>query len=189
MWADDFAIAKTANVNALRQPDLAGPLTLTNATLDRVARHPQCDPRRARPSDRPAHRTDRPSPRLHRHQREHHPQRNSRWHCSMRPAVAPSPGASGSTRPRRNSPGNWRPRASCPAALRFPQPFDSAAGDYLVVPMNEGISYPVEDEPSIAPLGSSPTAATASAWRFGASPTARPGRWPSSRRRTMRPST
>jgi Glycosyl hydrolases related to GH101 family, GH129/Carbohydrate binding domain len=30
--------------------------------------------------------------------------------------------------------------------LRFPHPFDTAAGDYLVIPMNEGISYPVEDE-------------------------------------------
>ncbi len=29
--------------------------------------------------------------------------------------------------------------------LRFPCPFETAPGDYLVVPMNEGISYPVED--------------------------------------------
>lgn len=30
--------------------------------------------------------------------------------------------------------------------LKFPYAFDGAPGDYLVVPMNEGISYPVEDE-------------------------------------------
>ena len=30
--------------------------------------------------------------------------------------------------------------------LRFPHPFVSDAGTYLVVPMNEGISYPVDDE-------------------------------------------
>ena len=30
--------------------------------------------------------------------------------------------------------------------LRFPHPFESSPGDYLVVPMNEGISYPVEDQ-------------------------------------------
>ena len=30
--------------------------------------------------------------------------------------------------------------------LNFPCAFESAPGDYLVVPMNEGISYPVEDE-------------------------------------------
>ncbi|MGA2866210.1 MAG: glycoside hydrolase [Verrucomicrobiota bacterium] len=30
--------------------------------------------------------------------------------------------------------------------LRFPYAFDTAPGDYLVVPMNEGISYPAEDE-------------------------------------------
>lgn len=30
--------------------------------------------------------------------------------------------------------------------LKFPYPFDSAPGDYLVIPMNEGISYPVEDQ-------------------------------------------
>jgi hypothetical protein len=36
-------------------------------------------------------------------------------------------------------------------AMRFPHPFASAPGDYLVVPMNEGISYPVEDS-SIEPF-------------------------------------
>jgi hypothetical protein len=38
-----------------------------------------------------------------------------------------------------------------PNALRFPHPFASRPGEYLVVPMNEGISYPVED-PSIDPF-------------------------------------
>jgi len=32
------------------------------------------------------------------------------------------------------------------SAMRFPHPFAAVPGDYLVVPMNEGISYPVEDE-------------------------------------------
>jgi Glycosyl hydrolases related to GH101 family, GH129 len=32
-----------------------------------------------------------------------------------------------------------------PGALQFPHPFASRPGEYLVVPMNEGISYPVED--------------------------------------------
>ncbi len=30
--------------------------------------------------------------------------------------------------------------------LRYPHPFAGEPGDYLVIPMNEGISYPVEDE-------------------------------------------
>jgi hypothetical protein len=30
--------------------------------------------------------------------------------------------------------------------IEFPYPFETKRGDYLVVPMNEGISYPVEDE-------------------------------------------
>jgi hypothetical protein len=38
-----------------------------------------------------------------------------------------------------------------PSTLVFPQPFAGEAGDYLVVPMNEGISYPVDD-PTISPL-------------------------------------
>lgn len=38
-----------------------------------------------------------------------------------------------------------------PAALRFPQPFASHPGEYLVIPMNEGISYPVDD-PTIEPM-------------------------------------
>jgi len=42
-------------------------------------------------------------------------------------------------------------RGELPASLRFPQPFTGEPGDYLVVPMNEGISYPVDD-PSISPM-------------------------------------
>ncbi|MFQ6043949.1 MAG: glycoside hydrolase, partial [Candidatus Poribacteria bacterium] len=38
-----------------------------------------------------------------------------------------------------------------PEPLRFPHPFVSEPGAYLVVPMNEGISYPVDDE-SIPPM-------------------------------------
>jgi hypothetical protein len=38
-----------------------------------------------------------------------------------------------------------------PAGIQFPHPFSGITGDYLVVPMNEGISYPVDD-PTISPL-------------------------------------
>jgi hypothetical protein len=38
-----------------------------------------------------------------------------------------------------------------PGAIQFPHPFATEPGDYLVVPMNEGISYPVDD-PTIEPL-------------------------------------
>ena len=38
-----------------------------------------------------------------------------------------------------------------PGTLRFPHPFLSEPGDRLIVPMNEGISYPVEDH-SIEPF-------------------------------------
>ena len=38
-----------------------------------------------------------------------------------------------------------------PADIRFPHPFLGQPGDYLVVPMNEGISYPVDD-PAVSPL-------------------------------------
>lgn len=38
-----------------------------------------------------------------------------------------------------------------PASIQFPHPFSSNSGDYLVVPMNEGISYPVDD-PAISPI-------------------------------------
>ncbi|HYG34792.1 MAG TPA: carbohydrate binding domain-containing protein, partial [Clostridia bacterium] len=33
-----------------------------------------------------------------------------------------------------------------PGAIRFPYPLTSQSGDWLVIPMNEGIAYPVEDE-------------------------------------------
>jgi hypothetical protein len=38
-----------------------------------------------------------------------------------------------------------------PSSIPFPHPFLGRPGDYLVVPMNEGISYPVED-PTISPM-------------------------------------
>jgi len=38
-----------------------------------------------------------------------------------------------------------------PSPLAFPQPFAGVSGDYVVVPMNEGISYPVDD-PTIPPM-------------------------------------
>ncbi len=33
-----------------------------------------------------------------------------------------------------------------PASIQFPRPFLGQPGDYLVVPMNEGISYPVNPQ-------------------------------------------
>ncbi len=33
-----------------------------------------------------------------------------------------------------------------PASIGFPLPFASKRGDYVVLPMNEGISYPVDDQ-------------------------------------------
>ena len=39
-----------------------------------------------------------------------------------------------------------------PASLHYPMPFKGEPGDRLIVPMNEGISYPVDDK-SIQPLG------------------------------------
>ena len=36
-------------------------------------------------------------------------------------------------------------------SLAFPYPFDSAKGSYLVMPVNEGMSYPVDD-PSLPPM-------------------------------------
>lgn len=41
--------------------------------------------------------------------------------------------------------------APLPKPLRFPHPFATNPGEYLVVPMNEGITYPVED-PDIKPF-------------------------------------
>jgi len=42
-------------------------------------------------------------------------------------------------------------RGPMQSSLQFPHPFVSRPGDYLVVPMNEGISYPVDD-PTISPM-------------------------------------
>jgi hypothetical protein len=36
-------------------------------------------------------------------------------------------------------------QGECPSSIPFPHPFLGEPGDYLVVPMNEGISYPIDD--------------------------------------------
>ncbi len=33
-----------------------------------------------------------------------------------------------------------------PTSMRYPHPFESVSGDHLVIPMNEGISFPVDDQ-------------------------------------------
>lgn len=42
-------------------------------------------------------------------------------------------------------------QGALPRPIGFPHPFTGEPGDYLVVPMNEGISYPVDD-PTIPPM-------------------------------------
>lgn len=42
-------------------------------------------------------------------------------------------------------------KGELPAAIQFPAPFVSPPGDYLIVPLNEGISYPVDDK-SVEPM-------------------------------------
>jgi len=42
-------------------------------------------------------------------------------------------------------------RGDLPRPIAFPYPFATGPGSYLVVPLNEGISYPVDD-PAISPL-------------------------------------
>ncbi len=69
--------------------------------------------------------------------------------------------------------------------LSFPLPFETHPGQFLILPVNEGISYPVDDA-TLPPMCITCSAVTGCAWGWGTD--RRPACWRSSRRRTTRAS-
>ena len=74
------------------------------------------------------------------------------------------------------------------APLAWPAPFASAKGQLLILPVNEGISYPDGRCVPARDAATTSTAATGSACRGTGRSTATRAGWRSSRRRTTRPS-
>jgi hypothetical protein len=150
LWVDDYAFIQKPGLDSLRHQDLPGQLALTNAALivalnntnatfsvldRRTGRHWEQQPTHADLLVTSA--------------------RAQKNHIELHLLHVPSALNLTATLQLDAA----QPEFTCQVAgagelaapLRFPFPFTSQAGDRLVVPLNEGISYPVED-PAIEPL-------------------------------------
>jgi hypothetical protein len=150
MWLDDCSLERKGAVNALRPADLPATLSLTNAALEvSLDTHSATFAVRDRRSG----------------QRLEQPAVASEVLLTGASAsisqlqfkllhAASGMELAGTVRLENDLPEftfELRASGELPNALRFPPPFASHPGEYLVVPMNEGISYPVEDK-SIEPF-------------------------------------
>ncbi len=145
VWVDDYAVARRGNVHALRSRDVPSTLMLSNAALEV----------RFNSSDATCAVRDRRTSRAW-------TQTALANDCIVKSASTDSAGRLrcelfhgglglevqavlqlDADRPELvvelSAPGPM------PASLRFPHPFRGEPGDYLVIPMNEGIAYPVDD--------------------------------------------
>jgi len=144
VWLDDFALVKEASVTEMRPKDIPERLSISNATLSLTLNT----------ADSTLSVTDRQTGQTWR-------QQSSAEGGILRSAKV----ADGIEMTLLHAPSGMDVRAvlrlepDCPEftitlsaegdleqPLRFPHPFVTDSGTYLVVPMNEGISYPVEDK-------------------------------------------
>jgi hypothetical protein len=150
IWVDDFAIAKRLNVNAARQRDLPPILALTNSALIITAQTADAtlavlDRRTGQswtqtPFSQDVLVTD--------------AQGGERLIRLTLLHLGSGQGLTASLQMEPDSPEfvvELKGQGDLPAPLKFPYPFTTRSGQYLVVPMNEDISYPVEDK-AIEPM-------------------------------------
>lgn len=147
VWSDDYALVKLGNVSAMRGTNLPDELFLTNRTLvvgicTSNATLTVLDRRTGRQWRQHPTQTDVVVTRAQKEQ--------ERIHLDLMHV----PSAMGMTAEieldaqRSEFVFSVAGTGELHEALRYPYPFGSESGDRLVVPMNEGISYPVDD-PSI----------------------------------------
>jgi hypothetical protein len=150
VWLDDLSLEKTGNINAMRGENLPGVLAIKNPILEvslntSNATLTVLDRRTGRRFEQQPGSSDLilTAATVERDQLQ-----LKLFHA------ASGQGITGTVRLEPDLPEftfELVARGELPNALRFPHPFASRAGEYLVVPMNEGISYPVEDA-SIEPF-------------------------------------
>jgi hypothetical protein len=150
VWLDDVALEKTGNVNTLRPADLPATLAITNSMLEVTLNTSNAalsvlDRRSGRRFEqRPAS-----SDVILTGATVHGDTLRLKLF-----AVAMGREIAATVRLDPDSPElvlEMQSPGELPGALDFPPPFASQRGEYLVVPMNEGISYPVDD-PAIEPM-------------------------------------
>lgn len=150
IWVDDFTVVRAGILLALRPVDLPRELTLTNAVLEVTFRT----------GDATLSVVRRPNGRRWTQQAfsgdtlvRQATLRDGRLRCDLLHAGTGLDSiatlALDADRPELLI--ELSAQGELPGILHFPHPFLGKPGDHLVLPMNEGISFPVED-PSVSPL-------------------------------------
>ncbi len=150
VWADDVSLGKTRNLNFARRANLPSTLTISNAWLEVSLRTSNATlvVLDRRTNERIEQKPLRQGVLVLSASAE----RNEIKFTALHPASGSDFGHT--IHLEANAPEFTFELSSggeLPAPVQFPHPFTTKAGDYLVVPMNEGISYPVEDK-SIEPM-------------------------------------
>ncbi len=150
VWLDDYSLELAGNVNAMRSATLSGTLVITNAVLEVTldtckATLTVLDHRSGKHFEQQPASSDLilTSATVERNRLQ-----LKLYHAASGQEIA------GTVRLDADLPEftfELAAQGELPGDLRFPHPFASRPGEYLVVPMNEGISYPVEDS-SIEPF-------------------------------------
>jgi hypothetical protein len=149
-WVDDYSMEKKSNVNTLRPRDLPGWLVLSNAAL--IVYFNTTNAALAvldRRTGQRAEQTTRSSALVVTRATA----ARDRLQFSLL-EVASALEIAGTVQLDGDRPEftfELVAQGELPNSLRFPHPFASSPGQYLAVPLNEGISYPVEDK-SIQPF-------------------------------------
>ena len=144
VWLDDFSLAKQGNVTAMRSQDTPQSLTIANVAISLTVNTADAS---LTVADKRTGRTWRQQP-----SGEAAILRIAKLADSIEMTLLDGPSGMDVQAVLRVEPD--RPEftvalsgdGEIETALQFPNPFVTEAGTYLVVPMNEGISYPVEDK-------------------------------------------
>jgi len=150
VWVDDFSLERAGRINTRPPPNVPTTLSLTNASLEISLNtsHATLTVRDRRTGERFEQRPVANDVILIGATAQLDQIQLKLLHITSDQEIA------GSIRIERDAPEftiELAAQGELPGALRFPHPFASHPGEYLVVPMNEGISYPVEDR-SIEPF-------------------------------------
>jgi hypothetical protein len=144
LWVDDVAIAFRTNILAMRPPNLPATLTLENRRL--LVQFNTADAT-FHVQDRRTSQTWRQTPLAPGWIVKNAARRGAALHIELLHAAL-ALDVTATLRLEGDLPElslDLSASGPLPQALRYPHPFTSESGQYLVVPMNEGISYPVED--------------------------------------------
>ena len=150
VWVDDFSLEKKGNVSAMRPANLPATLTIKNSSLELFLNTSNAT---LTVLDRRNGQRTEQSPGSANFILTSATAKGDQINLSLSDLASGSE-LTGTIRLEANQPEftfELSRKGDLTAPLQYPHPFASHPGEYLVVPMNEGISFPVEDK-SIEPF-------------------------------------